>query len=313
MNLRSKIITVPAVLSLVAIGLTGCGANAGEKTAAGQTPHETEGKPIVLTTFTVLQDMAKNGAGDHLDVRSITKPGAEIHDYQPTPSDLKSAKDAKLILNNGLGLERWFEKFTADLDAKTANVSEGVKPIPIAEGDYEGKPNPHAWMSPKNGALYVHNIAKAFCDLDATNCNDYKANADKYAADIEKVGEDINTTLSSLDPKQRTLVSCEGAFSYLTRDYNLNEKYLWGVNAEGALTPSRVAEVENYVKESKVPAVFCESTVGEKMKPIVESTGVKFGGELYVDSLSEADGDVPTYLDLLKYDAKLITDGLTGK
>lgn len=313
MNLRRNIITTCAALSLVALSLTGCGNDAKTSNDKAESPQADTGKPIVLTTFTVLQDMAKNVAGDHLEVRSITKPGAEIHDYQPTPSDIKSAKDAKLILNNGLGLERWFEKFTADLDAKTVNVSQGVKPIPIEEGDYKGKPNPHAWMSPKNGALYVANISKAFCELDAKNCDDYQANAKKYAAEIEKVGDDINTTLSGLDPKQRTLVSCEGAFSYLTRDYNLNEKYLWGVNAEGALTPSRVAEVEDYVKESKVPAVFCESTVGEKMKPIVESTGVKFGGELYVDSLSDANGDVPTYLDMLKYDAKLITNGLTGK
>lgn len=268
---------------------------------------------MVLTTFTVLQDMAQNVAGEHLEVRSITKPGAEIHDYQPTPSDLKAAGKARLILNNGMGLERWFEKFTAELDAKTAVVSAGIEPIPIAEGDYEGKPNPHAWMSPKNGAIYAKNTATAFCDLDAAHCDDYKANAKKYGAEIEKVGEDINAQLSGLDPKQRTLVTCEGAFSYLTRDYNLGEKYLWGVNAEGALTPSRVAEVEKYVKDSQVPAVFCESTVGEKMQPIVESTGVKFGGELYVDSLSEDGGDVPTYLDLLRYDAKLITKGLTGK
>lgn len=311
--MRSKIITFTAVSSLVAIGLSGCGAGASEKDASGEAPHETDSKAVVLTTFTVLQDMAQNVAGEHLEVRSITKPGAEIHDYQPTPSDLKAAGKAKLILNNGMGLERWFEKFTADLDAKTAVVSAGIEPIPIAEGDYEGKPNPHAWMSPKNGKIYAKNMAKAFCDLDSAHCSDYEANAKKYGAEIEKVGEDINAQLGGLNPKQRTLVTCEGAFSYLTRDYNLGEKYLWGVNAEGALTPSRVAEVEKYVKDSQVPAVFCESTVGEKMQPIVEATGVKFGGELYVDSLSEDGGDVPTYLDLLRYDAKLITKGLTGK
>ena len=210
-------------------------------------------------------------------------------------------------------MERWFTKFTADLDAKKVNVSQGVEPIPITEGDYKGKPNPHAWMSPKNGALYVKNMAKAFCDLDAKNCSEYQENAKQYGAKIEKVGEDITSTLSQLDPSQRTLVSCEGAFSYLTRDYNLNEKFLWGVNAEGALTPSRVAEVEDYVKQNHVPAVFCESTVGDKMRPVVEATGAKFGGDLYVDSLSDSDGDVPTYLDLLRYDADLITRGLTQK
>ena len=300
-------LTVAALLCLGA-SLSGCGG-----TPSSSSDSAAPGKPLVLTTFTVLQDMAQNVAGDHLEVRSITKPGAEIHDYQPTPSDLKSAQKAKLILNNGLDLERWFTKFTADLDAKKVNVSQGVEPIPITEGDYKGKPNPHAWISPKNGALYVKNMAKAFCDLDAKNCSEYQENAKQYGAKIEKVGEDITSTLSQLDPSQRTLVSCEGAFSYLTRDYNLNEKFLWGVNAEGALTPSRVAEVEDYVKQNHVPAVFCESTVGDKMRPVVEATGAKFGGELYVDSLSDSDGDVPTYLDLLRYDADLITRGLTQK
>lgn len=300
LNAATGVIAAGAVV----LSLGACSAE--EKVAEG-------GKPLVLTTFTVLQDMAQNVAGEHLIVRSITKPDAEIHDYQPTPSDLKDAQGAKLVINNGLGLERWFEKFSANIDAPTAVVSDGVKPLPIAEGDYQGRPNPHAWMSPEAGAKYVDNMAKAFCDLDAKHCQDYQANAASYGAKIKEIGEKMSAELAAIPKKQRVLVTCEGAFSYLAKDQNLTEKYLWGVNAEGALTPKRVADIEEYVKKNRVPAVFCETTVGDKMRPIVESTGVKFGGELYVDSLSGPDGPVPTYLDLLQYDADLITKGLTGK
>ena len=103
----------------------------------------------VVTTFTVIADIAKNVAGDAADVESITKPGAEIHNYQPTPGDIMKAQKAELILWNGLNLELWFEKFFQNFDdVPGAVVSEGVEPMGIAEGPYTGKPNPHAWMSP---------------------------------------------------------------------------------------------------------------------------------------------------------------------
>lgn len=293
-----------ATTAIVALTLTACHGPADKA--------ETE-KPKVLTTFTILADMARNIAGDHLDVESITAPNAEIHEYQPTPADIKRAEGAKLILNNGLGLETWFQKFIAQTGAKNVVVSEGVQPIPVAEGDYRGKPNPHAWMSPTQAQIYVDNIVKAFSELDPAHKADFQANADQYKAKLEEVNTYLKNEIATVPANQRVLVSCEGAFSYLAKDTGLKEKYLWGVNGEGALTPKRVAEVETYVRDNKVPAVFCESTVTDKMKPIVEATGAKFGGILYVDSLSDDKGEVPTYLDLLRYDAQTIAKGLTGK
>lgn len=267
----------------------------------------------MLTTFTVIADMAQNVAGDYLDVQSITKPNQEIHEYQPTPDDIKRAEGAQLILNNGFGLERWFEKFVQNSKATTVVLTEGIDPIAIGEGDYKGKDNPHAWMSPKAAEVYIDNMVKAFSDLDPDHAAQYAENGAAYKEKISAVGQKMLTELDKIPENQRVLVTCEGAFSYLARDMNLKEMYLWAVNAEGALTPRRVAEVEQYVKDSGVRAVFCESTVGDKMKPIVQSTNAIFGGTLYVDSLSDPDGDVPTYLDLLQYDADLITKGLVGE
>lgn len=270
-------------------------------------------KPVVLTTFTVLADMAKEVGGDHLKIESITSPGEEIHDFQPSPDDIKRGADADLILENGLGLERWFKKFTEKSPAKKATLSKGIKPIAITEDAHAGEPNPHAWMSPKSALTYVDNLVSAFSDLDPDNADDYKKNGENYKKRITEISENMKNKLASVPEGQRALVTCEGAFSYLAQDYGLREQFLWAVNAEGALTPKRVALVKEYVETNKIPAVFCESTVEGKMDSIVQSTSAKYGGTLYVDSLTKADGPAPTYLDLLRYDTETISKALSGE
>ena len=289
----------------LAFGLTACG---------GSTSAGNDDRPVVLTTFTVLADIAKNVAGDKLRVESITKVGAEIHGYEPTPGDIRKAAQAELILDNGLNLEVWFQQFVEGLDVPHAVVSEGVEPMPIAEDSYKGKPNPHAWMSPSNVQIYADNMAKAFAKLDPANAAAFEANAKTYKAQLQEVKDYLATELKALPVQQRALVSCEGAFSYLARDVGLKEVYIWAVNAEQQATPQQIARAIEFVKEHKVPAVFCESTVSNApMMQVVEASGAKFGGVLYVDSLSEADGPVPTYLDLIRHDARTIANALTGK
>ncbi|WP_165215842.1 metal ABC transporter substrate-binding protein [Schaalia sp. ZJ1691] len=279
---------------------------------AGQGPSSE--RPVVLTTFTVLADIARNVAGDHLQVESITKPGAEIHEYEPTPGDIRKASSAALILDNGLNLESWFEKFVEDAHAKHVVVSEGVSPLPITEDAYAGKPNPHAWMSPLNVQTYAKNMAKAFAQLDPAHAQDFHKNAEEYAAKLQKVHDTLTTSLDKLPKQQRVLVTCEGAFSYLTRDAGLQEKYIWPVNAEQQATPQQIASAITFVRENKIPAVFCESTVSDApMQQVVEATGAQFGGTLYVDSLSQSDGPVPTYLDLITHDVDVIRKALTAE
>lgn len=270
-------------------------------------------RPIVLTTFTVLADIAQNVAGEHLEVQSLTKVGAEIHGYEPTPGDLRKTVNAELILDNGLNLESWFERFFADLDVPRVTVSEGVDPIDIASDAYAGKPNPHAWMSPINVQIYVDNIAQAFVDLDPSNASDYERNAAAYKGELQQVQDRLARSVAGLDPSKRALVSCEGAFSYLARDAGLTEAYIWPVNAERQSTPSQIAEVIEFVERHEVTSVFCESTISnEPMLRVVEATGANYGGTLYVDSLSQGDGPVPTYLDLIRHDVDVIVGGLTA-
>lgn len=271
-------------------------------------------KPKVVTTFTVIADIAQNVAGDAATVESITKPGAEIHGYQPTPRDILKARDADLVLRNGLNLEAWFEKFLANLgDVPTVTVSDGVEPIGIAGGAYDGKPNPHAWMSPANALIYVENIRKALTDLDPANAAIYEANARTYSQKISAEIEPMKAEIAKIPENERFLVTSEGAFSYLARDLGMKELYLWPINADSQGTPQQVKAVVDQVIENKIPVVFSESTVSDKpAQQVAAETGARYGGILYVDSLSEPDGPVPTYLNLLKVTVSTIVKGFAG-
>jgi manganese transport system substrate-binding protein len=270
-------------------------------------------RPVVLTTFTVLADMARQVAGDHLRVESVTDVGVEIHGYEPTPDDLRRASAADLVLDNGLGLEAWFERFVARLDAPHVTVSDGVRTIPVRSGGSQGQANPHAWMSPDAAVVYVANIADAFAELDPAHAGDYRARAEAYSDELRAVRDGLVRRLERLHADRRALVTCEGAFSYMARDFGLSERYLWPVNAEQEGTPKQIASVVNFVRDRGVPAVFCESTVSPKaQQQVANESGAKFGGKLYVDSLSKPDGPVPSYLALLQRDADTIVAGLTG-
>jgi manganese transport system substrate-binding protein len=272
-------------------------------------------KPRVLTTFTVIADMTREVGGDRIDVASITKAGSEIHGYEPTPSDLERAADADLVLDNGMGLERWFDQFIDRADTRHATLTDGVETIPIAGASaYAGKPNPHAWMSVRNAPIYVENIRRALTDLDPGGAAVYRRNAERYVAELERVGDEVARELRALPDRRRALVTCEGAFSYLARDFDLDEAYLWPVNAEQEGTPGQIASVVDFVRARRVPAVFCESTVSDKaQRQVARESGARFGGKLFVDSLSKAGGPVPTYRALLERDARTIVDGLLGR
>ncbi|CAI0843752.1 metal ABC transporter substrate-binding protein [Serratia fonticola] len=265
----------------------------------------------VVTTFTIIQDIAQNVAGDAAVVESITKPGAEIHDYQPTPRDIVKAQHADLILWNGMNLERWFQRFFENIkQVPAAVVTEGITPLPIHEGPYNGNPNPHAWMSPSNALIYIENIRKALVQHDPDNAETYNRNAKSYAEKIAALDAPLRERLSRIPAAQRWLVTSEGAFSYLAKDYQLQEVYLWPINADEQGSPQQVRRVIDTVRANHIPVVFSESTISDKpAKQVAKETGAQYGGVLYVDSLSAADGPVPTYIDLLNATVQTIAKG----
>ncbi|MEN2977457.1 metal ABC transporter substrate-binding protein (plasmid) [Tistrella bauzanensis] len=276
---------------------------------AQEAPRE---KFKAVTTFTVIADMARNVAGDAAIVTSITKPGAEIHNYQPTPGDIRRAQGARLILWNGLNLELWFEKFFHNLnDVPGVVVSTGIDPISISDGPYAGKPNPHAWMSPSAALIYVDNIRDAFVKHDPRNAETYKINAEAYKQKITATIDPIRTALAAVPDARRWLVTSEGAFSYLARDFGLTELYLWPINADQQGTPQQVRKVIDAVRQHAIPVVFSESTISPApARQVARETGARYGGVLHVDSLTDADGPVPSYIDLLRVTSGTIARGL---
>ncbi|WP_244178547.1 metal ABC transporter substrate-binding protein [Gilliamella bombi] len=270
-----------------------------------------ERKFKVVTTFTVIQDIAQNVAGDAAIVESITKVGAEIHEYDPTPQDITKVLSADLVLWNGLNLELWFKRFFEDVkDVPSVVVTEGIEPMPIREGSYKGNPNPHAWMSPTLALIYIENIRAAFVKYDPKNTATYNKNAADYIAKIKALDALLRERLAKIPEAKRWLVTSEGAFSYLARDYNLKEAYLWPINAEQQGTPQQVRQLIDLVRANDIPVIFSESTISDKpAKQVSKETDIKYGGVLYVDSLSTKNGPVPTYIDLLKVTVETIAKG----
>ncbi len=299
-RLASKIAKLTLMTSC-ALWVSGCSGD----------PKTASSKKKIVTTFTIIADMAREVAGDAADVESITKPGSEIHGYEPTPKDIIKAQNADLILWNGMNLELWFEKFFERVkDVPSVVVSEGIRPIGIGEGPYTGKPNPHAWMSPANAVIYVENIRRALVEIDPANQATYDANAAAYTDRIKALDEPVRRKLAAIPENQRWLVTSEGAFTYLCENYGLRELYLWPINADAQGTPQQVRAAIDTVRANRIPVVFSESTVSDKpARQVARETGARYGGVLHVDSLTEDAGPAPTYLKLLESNADTIVKG----
>lgn len=265
----------------------------------------------VVTTFTIIADMAKNIAKDRIIIESITKPGAEIHDYEPTPKDIVKAQGANAIFWNGMNLERWFQKFFSNLEnIPSFTLTKGIKPLSIYEGPYSGKPNPHAWMSTKNALIYIDNIETALSQISPKDQIFFQKNAETYKQQILKLQNSIRKEIAIIPETQRFLVSSEGAFSYLAEDLKMKEAYLWPINAEQQGTPQQIKKVIDLIRKNNIPVIFSESTISDKpARQIAKESGAQYGGVLYVDSLSSKDGVVPSYLKLLEVTNKTIVSG----
>ena len=310
--MKTQTIAILGMIVVVVLAIIGFNNNQPGQSASVISATENE-KPVVLSTFTVIADMVSEIGGDRIDSRSITKPGAEIHGYEPTPSDLVQAQDASIIFENGMNLELWTEKLRASLpDVPVVRISEGVEIIDIAEDAYAGMPNPHAWMSPEQGLIYVENIRRELTNLSPEDAEYFAQRAENYSAQIRALDERLESAVAVVPEDRRALVTCEGAFSYLANDYGLDEVYLWATNSEGQGTPQQVARVITEVNERNIPTVFCESTVEPRLQnEVAAATNAELGGLLYVDSLSEADGPAPTYIALLEHTTNIIVAGLT--
>lgn len=294
------------MVAVTLVGLVGC-------TATRPVRQQDTIRPKVLASFTILADMAQAVAGDHLEVASLIKLGAEVHSYEPTPGDLRQAAGAVLIVDNGLNMESWRERFYVDLPDHIPRVTltQGIEPLSIDDAALAGRPNPHAWMSPRLAMVYVENLRQAFTKIAPEHGEDFAASAAAYNQQLLQLDAELRQTVARLPKERRLLVTCEGAFSYLARDYGLDEAYLWPVNGDSEVTAQRLAGVIRLVEERRLPAVFCESTVNSAaQEEVAAATGARLAGVFYVDSLSGPQGPAPTLLELQRHNIRTLMDGL---
>ncbi|MEN9235697.1 MAG: metal ABC transporter substrate-binding protein [Gloeomargarita sp. GMQP_bins_25] len=278
----------------VLVGVAGCGAPAAQER-------------LVVATFTIVADMAQQVGGERVRVESLVPPGVEIHGYEPTPRGMARLQQARLILENGLGLERWVQRLDQPLrSVPRVTVSAGITPIFLAPD----QPDPHAWLSPRLAEVYVENIRQALSQIDPANAPWYQQNAQRLQQQFRAFDQKFQQLTAVISPQQRYLVTCEGAFYYWARDYGWQHLYLWASNADQEGTPQHIGRVIDQVRARQIPVVFCESTVNPQVQQqVARATGARFGGILFVDSLTPPNGPAPTYLELLAHNLRTIAEG----
>lgn len=271
-------------------------------------------KKVVLTSFPIIADITRNVAKDLVEVVSLVPPGVDPHSYQAIPSDVIKIKSADLVLCNGLHLEESFMTFFSNLrdNVKIVEISDGVKLINISEKSDGGEPNPHAWMSVDNAIIYIRNVRKALEKLDPKNTKEYTRNSQDYEDKIKRTILPFKAKFDSMKEEDRWLVTSEGCLVYLAEYLGFKSLYLWPVNSDSERNPGQIRKVINLMRKHKIKFIFSEGTNSDKpAKQVAYETNASYGGVLYVDTLTKADGAAPTYFDLLRLSFKTITDRLT--
>ena len=267
----------------------------------------------VVSSASIFQDMAKNIGGDKVISESIVPIGGDPHTYTPKPSDVELVSSADLILINGLTFEGWITELieNSGTKAKVVLITEGVEPITSQK--YHNASDPHAWMDASNGVKYVYNISAALASVDKENALFYADNGAKYTAEIKKAHDYIKNQVATIPKSQRILITSHDAFQYYGRAYDITLNAIMGISTESEAQSKDLQRVVKAIRENNIPAVFIESTINPKMlQQIASDTGVKIGGELYADSVGDADSEAPTYISMLTHNTNVIVKALTG-
>ncbi|MDN6161739.1 MAG: zinc ABC transporter substrate-binding protein [Atopostipes sp.] len=320
-----KILKYLATLSMMALLLTACGTDTEEE--AGP-----DGKLKVVTSFTILSDIAEQIGGEDVDIHNLVPTGTDPHEYEPLPKDMKAATDADILLYNGLNLEGgkngWFFKMVDAVDQDEDviyNLSEGVEPMSVTdeldadqmeaqEIDEEdhGEINPHAFISPHVGIILTENMRDAFMEQDPDNADDYEERASEYLERLNGMDEEYHEKIQDIPEDRRVLVTSERAYQYMTEEYGLKEGFIWALDTEDTGTPEQIKSLVHFIEKYDVPVLFIESNVDARpMETVSEQTGVPFSSkEIYSDEIGEPGDEVDTYMKFLKYNINLVHDEL---
>jgi len=284
--------------------------------------QESAGRLKVVATFSILGDLARNVGGDRADVVTLVGPNSDIHVYTPTAADAQSVRSARLLIVNGLGLEGWLPRLIESSGSKASVVvaSNGVAPRKIDAGEIlsrhhePGSLDPHAWQSVANVAIYVTNIRDAMAAADPSNATIYKANADAYLAILKRLDQDIQGAVAQIPPVRRKVISTHAAFGYFAAAYGITFLAPQGVSTDSEPSARDIAGLITQIKSEKIPAVFLENISDPRLiRQIASESGAAMGGTLYSDSLTDADGEAPTYIELMEHNIKTIVSALANR
>lgn len=266
----------------------------------------------VVTSASIFHDMTTNIGKDRIELKNIVPVGGDPHLHEPIPRDAQIVQAAELILVNGLSFEGWINELIANSGTKATvkTITEGVKAIRSL--DYSNSSDPHAWMSAKNGLIYVDNIAEALSKADPANADFYNQNAASYKKELEALHEEILKDISTIPKDKRVLITSHDAFQYFGNAYGLKLEAIVGISTESDAQTSDIVRITKAIKEYNVPAIFIENTINPAMlQQIAKDNNVAIGGELFADSLGDAESEGSTYIGMLRSNAKVISNALS--
>jgi zinc/manganese transport system substrate-binding protein len=268
----------------------------------------------VVATFSILADLVKNVGGDRVAVTALVGLNGDAHVYQPTPSDAKTLSEAKLVFVNGLGFEGWLNRLVkaSGTKAPTVVATKGVKPRKMEE-DGHSETDPHAWQSVANAKIYVANIRDGLIAADPGGKASYEANASAYLATLDALDGEVSAAVAKIPADRRRIITTHDAFGYFAAAYGVAFIAPQGVSTEAEVSARDVARIITQIRKQKIPAVFLENVTDKRLlERIGAESGARVGGTLYSDALTDAKGEAPTYLDMMRHNVKQLAAALAG-
>jgi len=278
--------------------------------ALAANPLRAEERLNIVASFSILADFVKNVGGDKVNVTALVGPNGDIHVYAPAPSDAKTVGEVKLLVINGLGLEGWLPRLVQSSGSKAAIVTASNGIVPLERGS---DADPHAWQSVANAKIYVANIRDALATADPADAAFFRANAERYLAELDALDAEVRAAVEKIPPERRKVISTHNAFGYFAVAYGIQFVAPSGVSTENEPSARDIAAIIRQIKAEKIPAVFLENISDDRLiRRIAAETGAKVGGTLYSDSLTAEKGPAPTYIDLVRHNIKALTSALGG-
>ncbi|WP_301102789.1 metal ABC transporter substrate-binding protein [Propionivibrio sp.] len=277
----------------------------------------------VVASFSILADLTQRVGAERVEVHTLVGQNADAHVYQPTPADAKTIAQARLVIVNGFGFEGWIDRLvkSSGFRGKVLTASSGVKTLkrPYFRSDaqnahkHDNEIDPHAWQDLANALRYVDNIAQALGDADPAGRVVYQANAAKYKQEISALDDELRKSFNAIARERRKVVTAHDAFGYFSRAYGIDFISPVGVNTDAEPSAADVGRIIQQIRRERIPAVFMESISDTRLlERIRQESGARIGGTLYSDSLSKADGPAPTYLDMMRHNARTLAAALAN-